>query len=239
MPTSEFSTATDVQALFDRIAPHYDALNDRLSFGLHQIWKTMAVQWADPPQGSRVLDVCCGSGDLALILARYVGSRGEVVGLDFSGPLLSIAAQRAQLTYPCHRFDWVLGDALALPFAENSFDAVTMGYGLRNVVDIPRCLQHLYRVLQPGATMAILDFQKPRDPWLQRWQEWYMQSWVVPRAAAMGIAKEYEYILPSLERFPDGATQGQLAQQAGFRDCHYYSLALGLMGVLVATKPKG
>ena len=133
------------QALFDSIAPVYDELNDSLSLGLHRIWKRMTVQWSGAAAGQAVLDVCCGSGDLALLLAEAVGPSGSVVGLDFAPAMLADARQRAAAVGPGTQrrrapLRWVQGDALALPFEPASFDAVTMGYGLRNVADIPRAL---------------------------------------------------------------------------------------------------
>lgn len=225
--------AEEIQALFDRIAPHYDSLNDGLSLGLHRIWKKMAVKWCAPPQGGTCLDVCCGSGDLARLLAEAVGATGQVYGLDFAAAQLAIARQRTPANAP---ITWLEGDALALPFDDNQFDGITMGYGLRNVVDIPGALQELYRVLKPGARVAILDFNRPTHPALQAFQRWYLDTLVVPIASQFGLRDDYAYIFPSLERFPTGPEQRELARQAGFGDGVHYAIAHGLMGVLVATK---
>lgn len=234
MPTPRVSTAFQVRELFQRIAPHYDDLNQSLSLGLHRIWKTMTVLWAEPPQGGKVLDLCCGSGDLALIAARYVGPQGQVTGVDFCPALLDIARQRGERLLPDFPWQWLEADVLDLPLPDQAFDAVTVGYGLRNVVDIRRCLGEIARVLRPGGKVAILDFQKPRDPRLAAWQTWYLKAWVVPAAAQRQIGADYEYILPSLENFPSGEEQKQLALEMGLRDPHFYPLLGGMMGVLVA-----
>ncbi|WP_430685040.1 bifunctional demethylmenaquinone methyltransferase/2-methoxy-6-polyprenyl-1,4-benzoquinol methylase UbiE [Leptolyngbya sp. AN02str] len=228
----------EIQAIFNRIAPVYNQFNDWLSLGLHRVWKQMTVCWSEPPMGGTCLDVCCGSGDLTRLLAQAVGPNGRVYGLDFSTELLAIANTMTQQRVQPLPITWVEGDALQLPFADHTFDAATMGYGLRNVVDIPGSLSELYRVLKPGAKVAILDFHRPSDPIMQTFQQWYLDTLVVPTAARLGMREEYAYIAPSLERFPAGPDQVRLAQQAGF--CHgvHYAIAGGMMGILVATKPK-
>ena len=227
--------AQDIQALFDRIAPAYDRLNDQLSLGLHRVWKQMTLKWSNPPLGGSCLDVCCGSGDLARLLAQRVGRTGQVVGLDFSTAQLAIAQQKPT-PRSAAAIRWVEGDALNLSFEANQFDAITMSYGLRNVTDISRSLQELHRVLKPQAKAAILDFHRPDSSLLRTFQQWYLDSFVVPMAESTGLKEEYAYISPSLDRFPIGVEQVELARQAGFTEAIHYPIAGGLMGVLVATK---
>ena len=228
--------AETIRDLFDRIAPVYDDFNQQLSLGLHRIWKQMAVQWSGAASGQTCLDVCCGSGDLALLLAKHVGPTGQVYGLDFSAAQLEIARQRAALQWRTAPVHWVEGDALTLPFPEGTFDAATMGYGLRNLTDIPKGLQELYRVLRPGARAAILDFHQPQSVWMRQFQQWYLDNVVVPTAEQWGLTEEYAYISPSLDRFPTGAKQVQLGLAAGFATAVHYPIAGGLMGVLVLTR---
>lgn len=226
-----------IQALFDRIAPVYDQINDWLSLGQHRIWKQMAVKWSGAAPGDVCLDLCCGSGDLALLLAQQAGPKGHVCGADFSPALLAVAAQRDfPRLYPCAPISWVEADALNLPFPDSHFDAATIGYGLRNVTDIPRCLQELRRVLKPAASAAILDFHRPSNPNLRAFQQWYLNSLVVPVAQHYGLTEEYAYISPSLDKFPTGPEQVDLAQKAGFASATHYPIAGGMMGVLVVTK---
>lgn len=225
-------TQTSVKDIFNRIAPVYDRLNDWLSFGQHRIWKQMTVQWSGAKPGSVVIDLCCGSGDITRLLARQVGATGKVYGVDFSEKLLAIAQNHYTWT-PIH---WINADVLHLPFPNNTFNAATMGYGLRNVSSIPQALQELHRVLKPGATAAILDFHRPSQPLLQQFQNWYLDQVVVPYAQQQGLTEEYAYIMPSLQRFPLGPEQVNLAYQTGFAHAVHYPIAGGMMGVLVATK---
>lgn len=229
--------ADDIRTIFDRIAPVYDQLNTWLSLGQHKIWKQMTVKWSQAQVGDTCLDICCGSGDLALLLAQRVGPTGQIVGLDFSCEQLAIARQRSQ----SHNLSiqWLEGDALNLPFAADSFDAITMGYGLRNVTDISRSLQEILRVLKPGARAAILDFHRPSNPAVQAFQSWYLDAIVVPTARQFGLTEEYAYLAPSLERFPTGREQVKLARQVGFSTVTHYPIAGGTMGVLVITKAEG
>ncbi|MBD2182669.1 bifunctional demethylmenaquinone methyltransferase/2-methoxy-6-polyprenyl-1,4-benzoquinol methylase UbiE [Aerosakkonema funiforme] len=230
------SRSTEIRNLFDRIAPVYDSLNDWLSLAQHRIWKQMTVKWSDPSPGDICLDLCCGSGDIALMLARQVGSAGKVFGVDFSCQQLAIASERTQNYYPPLSVTWVEADALNLPFPNNHFDCATMGYGLRNVTDIPHCLQELHRVLKLGAKAAILDFHRPSNPALRSFQEWYLEKIVVNAAKYLGLTEEYAYIAPSLDQFPIGSKQVELALQAGFATATHYQIASGMMGVLVIAK---
>lgn len=238
-------TPESVRQLFDRIAPVYDAFNDRLSFGLHRVWKRMAVKWSGAKPGDRAVDLCCGSGDLALLLARAVavppGSgaiAGSVVGVDFSANLLAAARDRARRTYPPPAIDWVAADVLALPFPDGQFQAATMGYGLRNLADCDRALEEIHRVLAPGARVAILDMHRPADPTLRQFQQWYLDRWVVPTAKDCGLEADYAYIGPSLDRFPIGPEQVERARAAGFAAATHYPIAGGMMGILVAQTPQ-
>ncbi|HIK53766.1 MAG TPA: bifunctional demethylmenaquinone methyltransferase/2-methoxy-6-polyprenyl-1,4-benzoquinol methylase UbiE [Synechococcales cyanobacterium M55_K2018_004] len=221
-----------IQALFDRIAPVYDQFNDQLSYGLHRVWKQMTVDWSGARPGAVCLDLCCGSGDLARLLARKAGEAGQVFGVDFSAELLAIAQQ-----FPTpHPITWIEANALELPFADNTFDAITMGYGLRNIPNILASLAEMQRVLKPGSKAAILDFHRPASAVMKTFQQWYLDFRVVPLAEQYGLQQEYAYIMPSIERFPTGRAQVKLAQQAGFTDAVHYAIAGGMMGVLVASK---
>lgn len=196
----------------------------------------MAVKWSGAQIGATCLDVCCGSGDLARLLARQVGKTGKVYGVDFSAAQLAVAQQHTRQSVQFLPVDWIEADALNLPFESNHFDAATMGYGLRNVLDIPRSLSELHRVLKPGANVAILDFHRPTNSTMQAFQQWYLNTVVVPMAESLGLKQEYAYISPSLDRFPTGDQQVGLARQAGFAHVTHYPIAGGMMGVLVAQK---
>jgi demethylphylloquinol methyltransferase len=235
MPPSDYS-ASDVQALFDRIAPVYDQLNNDLSLGIHWVWKQMAVSWSGATAGDCCLDLCCGSGDIAQLLAKRVGETGKVYGADFAAAQLAIAKARVASLYLPPVMEWVQADALNLPFADNFFDAATLGYGLRNVTDIPRCLGELHRVLKPAAQVAILDFHRP-DNWLAaQFQGWYLGNIVVPTARRYDLTNEYAYLMPSVAQFPIGTDQVKLGLAAGFAAATHYPIAGGIMGILVLRK---
>lgn len=194
----------------------------------------MAVKWSKASPGNICLDLCCGSGDLALLLSQQAGPSGSVFGVDFSQAQLAVAARRDRpFLTPFSPISWVEADALDLPFPDNYFDCATMGYGLRNVTDIPRSLQELHRVLKPGATAAILDFHRPKNSLMRSFQQFYLQSLVVPMAQQFGMTEEYAYINPSLEKFPIGSEQVAIAHQAGFTNATHYPIAGAMMGVLV------
>ena len=202
------------------------------------------VQWSGARRGDAVLDVCCGSGDIAVRLSQVVGAAGSVVGLDFAAAQREVAARReaeargAGGASDAAAVRWLEGDACAMPFDDAAFDAATCGYGLRNVVDIPAALSELHRVLRPGATAALLDFNRSESALVQAAQRTMLDNVVVPVARAAGVAAEYEYLVPSIERFPTGREQVALARAAGFAHASHYELVGGLMGVLVATKAR-
>jgi demethylphylloquinol methyltransferase len=237
MPIKSNYTSTDIQAIFNRIAPVYDRLNNDLSLGIHWVWKQMAVSWSGAQFGSICLDICCGSGDLTQLLAKQVGTTGTVIGADFApAQLANAAAKIADIYPPLNQISWVEADALNLPFADDYFDAATMGYGLRNVTDIPSCLAELHRVLKAGSKVAILDFHRPSGKLIRRFQQWYLDAIVVPKAAQLGMTDEYAYLNPSLDRFPTGTEQVELGLAAGFSHATHYPIASGMMGILVLTK---
>lgn len=229
------------QTIFNNISSSYDELNEQLSFGQHKVWKKMAVQWSQAAMGSRALDICCGSGDLAFLLAGAVGPSGTVIGLDFAQNMLDYAQLRQQAARTATaagrcRVEWTLGDAMALPFPGAEFDAVTMGYGLRNVADVSKALQEIHRVLKPGAWAAVLDFNHAENVAVDAVQGFLLEQVVVPAARDRGLAAEYEYIRPSIEAFPVGREQERLATAAGFDRATHFELGFGMMGCLVLQK---
>jgi demethylphylloquinol methyltransferase len=220
-----------IRRIFDAIAPVYDDLNDQMSFGLHRVWKKMAVDWTQTNPGDRVLDLCCGTGDLAFLLSRRVGITGKVYGLDFSANQIAQARKRDKQ----RAIRWMVGDALALPFPENYFDGVIQSFGLRNVVDISACLREIRRVLKPASQAVILDLHRPDNLEWSRFQQWYLEQRVASLGRERGLEAEYAYIAPSLERFPTGVEQVQLAKQAGFQNARHLPLIGGAVGALILS----
>lgn len=225
-----------VRELFETIAPRYDQLNDWLSFGLHRLWKRQAVLWLRPRPAQRLIDLCCGTGDLALVLAGKVRPGGQVIGLDAASAPLQVAAARAA-RQPWLPLQWRQGDALATGLPPQSFDGAVMAYGLRNLADPAEGFRELRRLLRPGGRAAVLDFNRP-DPgsptgaMAAAFQRLYLRRLVVPTARLFDLPEQYAYLEASLERFPSGDEQHQLARSAGFSWARHRSLAGGQMGLL-------
>jgi demethylmenaquinone methyltransferase / 2-methoxy-6-polyprenyl-1,4-benzoquinol methylase len=222
--------ASRVRALFDRIAPRYDLINDLQSLGLHRFWKRRLLSLARIRTGAPVLDVCCGTGDLALALAS---AGAKVVGCDFSDRMLAGARTRSQGTA-----NFIQGDALALPVRNESFEVVTIGYGLRNLADLPRGLAELFRVLKPGGQLLILDFGKPRDPVWRTLYFAYLRA-VVPLFGLIfcGDSAAYGYILKSLLHYPAQEGVSRLLTELGCAELKVQNLLGGIMSIHRAVKP--
>jgi demethylmenaquinone methyltransferase/2-methoxy-6-polyprenyl-1,4-benzoquinol methylase len=209
-----------VRSMFDRIAPVYDAMNRLMTAGLDQRWRREAAEAAVRP-GDRVLDACCGTGDLA-IAASEAG--GDVTGLDFSRPMLERARRKAR------EIDWVEGDALALPFPDGSFDAATVGFGVRNLTDLDRGLRELQRVLRPGGRLAILEIARPRGLLAPFYRLWF--DAVIPLAGKLlpgGSA--YTYLPASVRRFPDPEGLARLMDESGFGEIRWRLFAGGIVAL--------
>ena len=222
-----------VRQLFEQIAPSYDRLNDTLSLGLHRLWKRQALAYLAPRPGQRLLDLCCGTGDLALILAEKVRPGGQVLGLDAAEAPLELARRRAA-QQPGLPLDWRLGDALATGLPDGWADGAVIAYGLRNLADPLAGLRELRRLLRPGGRAAVLDFNRPEDSagLVARFQRFYLRQLVVPLARQADLEAHYAYLEESLARFPTGLEQEALARQAGFARGHHRPLAGGQMGLL-------
>ena len=231
--------AAKVNDLFAAIARRYDLINDLQSFGLHRLWKRRVVNLAAAQPGSRALDLCCGTGDLALALAR---AGAETTGLDFSPQMLEVAAARNQKKNPQSAIrnpQFIQGDAQQLPFPENSFDIVTMGYGLRNLTSWERGLDEMFRVARPGARLIVLDFGKPAN-WL--WREIYFAHLrcSVPLIGLLfcGNASAYAYILESLKHYPAQLAVAEKMRGLKLANVRVINLLGGAMAINYAEKPK-
>ena len=221
-----------VRGLFERIAPEYDRLNDLLSLGLHRLWKRQALHWLRPIPGQRLVDLCCGTGDLALLLAARVRPGGEVLGLDAAAAPLEVARRRGA-RQPWLPLRWRQGDALATGLAAGWADGASMAYGLRNLADPGAGLRELRRLLRPGGRAVVLDFNRPSPGGgLEAFQRLYLRRVVVPAARRVGLEEHYAYLEASLATFPRGPEQEQLAREAGFAGVCHRPLAAGLMGLL-------
>ena len=221
-----------VEQLFDSVAPSYDRLNDLLSLGLHRHWKRRLVSMLKPAPGEHWLDLCCGTGDLAFLLARAVRPGGTVVGLDSAASPLQRAEQRH------HQEPWLplsfrQADALRTGLSPASMDGVVMAYGLRNLEDPALGLREVRRLLKPGGRAGILDFNRLEPQAIAaRFQTLYLRRIVVPVASASGLREQYAYLEKSLQRFPTGREQERLALAAGFQQASHHTLSGNQMGIL-------
>ena len=215
--------AESVRAMFDRIAPVYDGMNRTMTAGLDRRWRRITAQSVVRP-GDVVLDACCGTGDLAIADA---GAGGRVTGLDFSERMLERARRKAP------GLEWLSGDMLALPFADGSFDAATVGFGVRNVDDLARGLAELRRVLRVGGRLGILEITRPRGPLAPFYRLWF--DGVVPLVGKLlpgGSA--YTYLPASVRRFPGPEELAELIAAAGFTDVRYRTFAGGIVALHTA-----
>ena len=229
----------DVRAMFDRIVPRYDLMNRLMTGGRDATWRRLAVREALRDRNraqTRVLDVATGTGDLALAL-RAAGA-GDVVGLDFSAPMLDEALRKDALAAAEQHITWVEGDAMSLPFPDASFDAVTVAFGLRNMPSYPAALGEMLRVLRPGGTLVCLETTPFRAPVLRAVFAWYFAR-IVPVVGGMlsGDADAYRYLPASAAAFPDADALGRMMLEAGFTNVRYLRLGLGTVALHVAGKP--
>ena len=238
--------AAKVNDLFAAIARRYDLINDLQSFGLHRLWKRRVVKLAAVQPRNRALDLCCGTGDIALALAN---SGAETTGLDFSPQMLEVAAARSQKSEvrsekknpqsAIRNPHFLQGDAQQLPFPENSFDVVTVGYGLRNLTSWERGLDEMFRVAKPGARLIILDFGKPAN-WL--WRKIYFAHLrgSVPLIGLLfcGNASAYAYILESLKHYPAQLAVAEKMRGLKLANVRVINLLGGAMAINYGEKPK-
>lgn len=221
--------AARVEDLFATIAPRYDLINDLQSFGLHRLWKRRLIRLAGIRPGELALDVCCGTGDVAFALAA---AGATVTGFDFSEPMLAVARNRARAVAPGASPVFQQGDALNLPFADASFDVVTISYGLRNLADFDRGVRELARVLRPGGRLLVLDFGKP-DNALWRWGYFQYLRWLVPIFGRLfcGDGDTHGYILESLKKYPAQRGVDAKLAELGWTDRRVVNLLGGVMGI--------
>jgi demethylmenaquinone methyltransferase / 2-methoxy-6-polyprenyl-1,4-benzoquinol methylase len=209
-----------VRSMFDRIAPVYDAMNRVMTAGLDQRWRREAAEAVVRP-GNRVLDSCCGTGDLAIAAAA---AGGNVTGIDFSRQMLERARRKAP------DIEWIEGDALALPFPDASFDAATVGFGVRNLSELDKGLRELRRVLRPGGRLAILEITRPRGLLAPFYRLWF--DVLIPAAGKVlpgGAA--YTYLPASVRRFPGPDELAGLVRGAGFDDVRWRTFAGGIVAL--------
>jgi demethylmenaquinone methyltransferase/2-methoxy-6-polyprenyl-1,4-benzoquinol methylase len=216
--------------MFDRVAGRYDALNSVMTAGLHHRWRQRAADRAELSPGDSALDVCCGTGDMALELAGRVSPAGHVVGCDFSEPMLDLAREKASgRGTEAVRFEWA--DALSLPYDAGRFDAVTVGFGVRNLADLDRGLREMTRVLRPGGRLVVLEITQPVRPPLSTFYSLWFER-IVPLLGTFSDDSEaYSYLPESVRSFPAPRRLAEMMDAGGLEQIRWTVLAGGIIAI--------
>lgn len=225
--------AGQVNRMFDRVAARYDLLNSVMTAGLHHRWRERAGDRAELAPGDSALDVCCGTGDLALELAGRVGPQGRVIGCDFSEPMLDLAREKAAGTEGL-RFEWA--DALSLPYDDGRFDAVTVGFGVRNLSDLDAGIAEMSRVLRPGGRLVILEITQPTRPPLSTFYRLWFDRAVPLLGALAGDPDAYSYLPESVRGFPAPRALAAKLDAAGLERIRWTVLAGGIIAIHSGVK---
>jgi demethylmenaquinone methyltransferase/2-methoxy-6-polyprenyl-1,4-benzoquinol methylase len=235
---AEKAHAEHVREMFATIAKRYDLLNHLLSGNIDKRWRRLVAQRVRdmlPATQARILDVACGTGDLSLTLFEF--TKAQVTATDFCRPMLDIAVRKA--SHHQRRIRFVEGDALDLPFLGGVFDAVTIGFGLRNLAGLEEGLKELLRILRPGGCLAVLEFSKPQTPGLRKlFQVYFTKLLPLMGGAISGSRGAYTYLPDSVQRFPDQKHLALLIQEVGFDEVSYQNLTGGIAALHLARRPK-
>ena len=226
IPESE--KAGRVQGVFGSVASKYDIMNDVMSVGIHRVWKDAMMDWLAPRAGTKLLDVAGGTGDISF---RYLARAGHAHAtvLDLTEPMLVEGRKRAEASAMADSLDWVVGDAMALPFAANTFDVYTISFGIRNVTRPQEALNEAYRVLKPGGRLMVLEFNQIPNAMMQKAYDLYSFN-IIPRMGQL-IANDhdsYQYLVESIRKFPDQDTFLGMVKKAGFEQASYRNLSIGI-----------
>ena len=221
-----------VGEVFESVAGRYDLMNDLMSLGLHRLWKRIAVEFCAPRPGQRVLDLAGGTGDMAALLAPHIGDSGQIVLADISAAMLHRGRERMLnrgLARPLH---WAQADAEQLPFEDETFDLISIAFGLRNVTDKPKALGEMHRVLKTGGRLLVLEFSRPTHDWLNRLYNLYSFS-VLP-ALGRFVARDeasYRYLAESIRMHPAQEALQSMIAEAGFSDCDHQNISGGIVAI--------
>ncbi len=229
-----------VRGMFAQIAPRYDLLNHLLSLGIDVYWRRRALRLLRLKPGIPVLDCCTGTGDLALMIARRLNGRAEVVGTDFCEEMLEIARSKHARKLPGLPLRFEVADTMALPFDEGSFQAVTVAFGLRNVQDTLQGLGELVRVCAPGGQVCVLEFSKPTLPGFRQLYNFYFNA-ILPRVGqwlARNEKEAYKYLPASVQTFPCGADLVRLMEQCGLDNVQMHPLTFGVATIYIGNRPE-
>ena len=224
----EHEKAGRVQGVFGSVASKYDVMNDAMSMGIHRIWKDAMMDWLAPRPNTRLLDVAGGTGDISFRYLKRAGHAHATV-CDLTEPMLVAGRQRAEADQMADSLDWVVGDAMALPFEDNTFDVYTISFGIRNVTRPQEALNEAYRVLKPGGRLMVLEFSQIPNELMQKVYDLYSFN-IIPKMGQV-IANDrdsYQYLVESIRKFPDQDTFLDMVRKAGFENAKYRNLSLGI-----------
>ncbi|MCG8029799.1 MAG: bifunctional demethylmenaquinone methyltransferase/2-methoxy-6-polyprenyl-1,4-benzoquinol methylase UbiE [Candidatus Thiodiazotropha taylori] len=221
-----------VRQVFDSVANKYDLMNDLMSFGIHRLWKRHTIEMSGVRQGQRVLDLAAGTGDLSARFSGLVGDQGEVVFSDINAAMLSQGRDRMIDEGRVANVRYVQADAQYLPFPDDYFDCVTIGFGLRNVTDKQLALNAIFRVIKPGGRLLVLEFSKPIHQPLQKVYDLYSFT-LLPKIGKLVTQDEesYRYLAESIRMHPDQETLKDMLEHAGFERCDYFNLTGGVVAI--------
>jgi demethylmenaquinone methyltransferase/2-methoxy-6-polyprenyl-1,4-benzoquinol methylase len=217
-----------VQGVFGSVASKYDVMNDAMSMGIHRIWKEAMMDWLAPRAGQQLLDVAGGTGDISFRFLERAGV-GHATVCDITEPMLVEGRKRAEADQMARSLNWVVGDAMALPFEDNSFDVYTISFGIRNVVRPQEALNEAYRVLRPGGRLMVLEFSQIPNDMMQKVYDLYSFN-VIPKMGKLiaNDAESYQYLVESIRKFPDQDTFLDMVRKAGFENAKYRNLTMGI-----------
>jgi demethylmenaquinone methyltransferase/2-methoxy-6-polyprenyl-1,4-benzoquinol methylase len=224
----ETEKAGMVHGVFSNVASKYDIMNDVMSGGIHRVWKDAMMDWLSPRAEQRLLDVAGGTGDVAFKFMRRAPGAKAVV-CDMTESMLIEGRKRAEAASLEDSLEWIVGDAMVLPFENNSFDVYTISFGIRNVTRIPDALSEAYRVLRPGGRLMVLEFSQLPNPMLQKAYDLYSFN-VIPRMGQViaGDSESYQYLVESIRQFPDQDRFAAMIREAGFDNVKYRNLTFGV-----------
>lgn len=224
----ENEKAGRVQGVFNSVASKYDVMNDAMSMGIHRVWKDAMMDWLAPRPGQQLLDVAGGTGDIAFRFLKRAG-QGQATVLDLTEPMLVEGRKRAEAEAMADSLDWIVGDAMSLPFPDNSFDVYTISFGIRNVTRPQDALAEAFRVLRPGGRLMVLEFSQIPNDMMQKVYDLYSFN-IIPRLGQMiaGDRDSYQYLVESIRRFPDQESFLGMVKDAGFEQAKYRNLTMGV-----------
>ncbi|MDI6880713.1 MAG: demethylmenaquinone methyltransferase [Desulfitobacteriaceae bacterium] len=229
--------AAYVKETFNGIAKRYDLMNSLMSLGMDKGWRRQVVQRVGAAPGKQIIDVCCGTGQLSLELAKAVGLAGEIVGLDFSDNMLEVGREQVEKSPFSKVITFIQGDALNLPFADDSFDGATVGWGLRNLPDLSQGIREMARVVRPGSKVVSLDMAKPTLPVFKQGYWFYFEK-LIPLMGNLFAGKEgaYRYLHDSAVQFPAQQELARIFSECGLVHTRYKNLAGGVVAIVEGTK---